>query len=68
MVDTADLESVAYAWGFKSLYPYQYKDKKENKMSFLVGIIIGAFIGWNIPQPSFAKKVQQRIKDKIKSM
>lgn len=29
-------------------------------------ILIGAFIGWNLPQPSWAKNVQDRIVNIIK--
>lgn len=28
-----------------------------------VGILIGAFIGWHIPEPMWAKIVKQKIKD-----
>lgn len=29
-------------------------------------VLIGAFIGWNLPQPSWAKNVQDRIVNIIK--
>lgn len=29
-------------------------------------VLIGAFIGWNLPQPSWAKNVQDRILNIIK--
>jgi len=28
----------------------------------VIGLVAGAFIGWNFPQPEFAKKLQARIK------
>jgi hypothetical protein len=34
----------------------------------LVYIIIGAFFGWNLPQPEWAKQVQTRITDYIKGI
>lgn len=35
-------------------------------ISFIFGIILGAFIGWNIKQPEWAKKIQQDIKEYFK--
>jgi hypothetical protein len=31
----------------------------------LILIAVGAFIGWNIPQPTYAKKIQEWILSKI---
>ena len=31
----------------------------------IIGIVIGAFIGWNVPQPEYAKKIQEAIKSKF---
>lgn len=28
----------------------------------IVYILIGAFIGWNFPQPQYAKKIQETVK------
>lgn len=28
----------------------------------LFWILVGAFIGWNIPQPQYAKELQEKIK------
>lgn len=28
---------------------------------FALGVIVGAFLGWNLPQPQFAKDIQNRI-------
>ena len=36
-------------------------------MVFISGIIIGSFIGWNLPQPSWAKSVQEKIFEVIKN-
>lgn len=36
-------------------------------MTFIIGLIVGAFVGWNIPQPSFAKTIQEKIYNKIKN-
>jgi Na+/H+-dicarboxylate symporter len=44
-----------------------FKYKKEIKMTFIIGLIVGAFVGWNIPQPSFAKTIQEKICNKIKN-
>ena len=32
----------------------------------LIYILIGAFIGWNLPQPSWAKNIQTKILSYIK--
>lgn len=31
----------------------------------IIWIIIGAFIGWNLPQPSWAKTIQEKIQSFI---
>ncbi len=31
----------------------------------LFWILVGAFIGWNIPQPQYAKELQEKIKSLI---
>jgi hypothetical protein len=31
-------------------------------------ILIGAFIGWNLPQPEWAKQVEEKIKDFFTSL
>lgn len=36
-------------------------------MSMLFWIAVGAFIGWNLPQPEFARKVQEKAVDFFKS-
>lgn len=36
-------------------------------MTFLAGVVIGAFVGWNLPQPSWAKAIQDKITDFVKS-
>lgn len=28
-----------------------------NLIRFLLGIVIGAFVGWTVPQPAFVKKI-----------
>ena len=40
--------------------------KEKDVTTFIIGIIIGAFIGWNIPQPQFAKDVQNKVKGYFK--
>ena len=35
-------------------------------MELIVGIIIGAFLGWNLPQPSWAQTVQSKIVDLLR--
>jgi len=30
-------------------------------LSIAFWVLIGAFIGWNIPQPVFAKKIQEKL-------
>ena len=32
----------------------------------IIWIIVGLFIGWNLPQPAFAKHVQDKIMEKIR--
>lgn len=36
-------------------------------MGTLFWILIGAFIGWNFPQPSWAKYIQEKIVEKLKN-
>lgn len=35
-------------------------------VSFIVGLIIGAFVGWNVPQPAWAQRWWQKLKDIVK--
>ena len=28
---------------------------------FAVGVFVGAFVGWNLPQPDWAKQIQEKI-------
>jgi hypothetical protein len=35
-------------------------------MTTIITFIIGAFIGWNFPQPDFAKVIQAKILDLFK--
>jgi hypothetical protein len=35
-------------------------------MTTIITFIIGAFIGWNFPQPDFAKTIQSKILDLFK--
>jgi hypothetical protein len=35
-------------------------------MTTIITFIIGAFIGWNFPQPDFAKAIQSKILDLFK--
>jgi hypothetical protein len=36
---------------------------KERKMfETLLWLVVGAFIGWNFPQPEFAKNLQEKVK------
>jgi hypothetical protein len=30
-------------------------------IEFLIYILIGAFIGWNLPQPAWAKQLQEKL-------
>jgi len=32
-------------------------------LSILFSIAVGAFIGWNLPQPEFAKKIQANLQE-----
>ena len=32
----------------------------------IIYILIGAFVGWNLPQPSWAKNIQDRIVGLVK--
>ena len=34
----------------------------------LVGVIIGAFVGWNVAQPPWAKDIQDRVVGIIESL
>ena len=32
----------------------------------LVGAVIGAFIGWHVPQPSWVKKIEDKVEEEAK--
>jgi len=36
-------------------------------MEFLLWVLVGLFIGWNLPQPWYAKKAQDWVLGKIKN-
>lgn len=36
-------------------------------LDILFWIGVGAFVGWNMPQPSYAKWIQEWFMDKLKS-
>tara|TARA_A100001011_G_scaffold393140_2_gene482320 strand:- start:5317 stop:5454 length:138 start_codon:yes stop_codon:yes gene_type:complete len=31
-----------------------------------IAIVVGAFVGWNVPQPTYMKKIQTWVMGKIK--
>lgn len=35
-------------------------------LSFIIGLLLGAFIGWNLPQPQWAKNLQSKFMTYIK--
>jgi type III secretory pathway component EscT len=35
-------------------------------MSTLITLVIGIFIGWNLPQPAWAKAIQDKLVDMIR--
>lgn len=34
-------------------------------LSSLFWLAVGAFIGWNLPQPEFAKKIQESLEESL---
>jgi hypothetical protein len=32
-------------------------------VAFLIGLTVGAFVGWNLPQPEWARRAQESVKD-----
>lgn len=38
------------------------KQLKEAIMGFVLGLIVGAVIGWHVPQPEWAKKLLDKLK------
>ena len=34
----------------------------------LVGAVIGAFIGWHVPQPSWIKKIEDKVEEEFNRM
>lgn len=36
-------------------------NNKGKEMSLILGLALGAFIGWNLPQPQFAKDIQAKV-------
>lgn len=34
--------------------------RERMMLVFLVGVFVGAFVGWNLPQPQWAKDVQAK--------
>jgi hypothetical protein len=45
-----------------------YIKKDINHMFTLLVIAAALFVGWNIPQPEFAKKIQDSVVSKIKNI
>ena len=45
-----------------------YIKKDINHMFTLLVIAAALFIGWNIPQPEFAKKIQELVVSKIRNI
>lgn len=35
-------------------------------LNFIIGLLLGAFIGWNLPQPEWAKNIQSKTISYIK--
>lgn len=36
-------------------------------MQFLIAVLIGAFIGWHFPEPSWAKVIKEKLVNLFKS-
>lgn len=36
-------------------------------LAFSIGAVVGVLVGWNLPQPQYAKDLQAKIVAKIKS-
>lgn len=34
----------------------------------IVALVVGIFVGWNLPQPEFAKKAQDAVVSKVKAL
>lgn len=39
------------------------KTKERNMLDILLWVAVGAFIGWNFPQPFWAKAIQSKVQD-----
>jgi hypothetical protein len=37
-------------------------------MSTLLALVIGMFIGWNLPQPAWAKAIQDKVVEAIRGI
>ena len=37
------------------------KQEEKRMIVFVIGVLFGAFIGWNAPQPQWAKDVQAKV-------
>ena len=49
------------------LYNIQTIKRGKNMVTFLVGAFVGAFIGWNLPQPAWAADLQRKVTEFLKS-
>lgn len=36
--------------------------------AFLVGLVVGLFVGWHIPQPVWVKKIQDKVVEEVKEL
>jgi hypothetical protein len=57
--------------GLLSSYTYPKPNGDERMVIIfwvLVGVIIGAFVGWNVAQPPWAKDIQDRVVGIIESL
>ena len=68
--------SVRIRYGSPNIYAFsnhadmnKYYIKKDiNHMFTLLVIAAALFVGWNIPQPEFAKKIQELVVSKIRNI
>jgi hypothetical protein len=43
------------------LFWYKTTEKETDMLETLFYILVGAFIGWNLPQPQYAKDLQDKV-------
>lgn len=44
------------------------KERRKEMFTAVFWLVVGLTVGWNLPQPDFAKKIQQKVVDFFKNL